>query len=565
MDQFIRTGEAKRAGEARKLPVDSQMLWRDAPSPPPELAWHGDAAAIHFSGPGLAEMCRTMRKPAFVVRLPSGALGVGVAGALADPGQSPTLPLAGLVPAFYPEWLGCRSFAERHRTRFAYVVGEMAHGIASARMVEAAGKAGFLGFIGTAGLAPTKVEDMARGVKAALEPLGVAWGANLIHSPGDSSLEGALVDLYARLGVPCVSASAFMSITPAIVRAAALGLTRDSKGRARRARALFAKISRPETARLFLSPPPAEMLRALVATGQLTEGEAELASHLPLAEDVTVEADSGGHTDNRPLAVALPRVAALRDELALKFSYDRRTRIGAAGGLGTPAAVAAAFALGADYVLTGSVNQAAVESGLSPAARAMLANVDVADTAMAASADMFEMGVKVQVLKRGTMFAARANRLYDLYSRYDGLSELPLEARATLEKDIFQAPLEHIWDETRAFFAARAPAEIDRAEQDAKHQMALVFRWYLGNSIRWAIHGDPTRRVDYQIWCGPAMGAFNSWSAGSFLEEPAQRTVEQIGKNLLEGAAAIQRAQAFRSMGVATGADCFQFSPRRLQ
>ncbi len=44
--------------------------------------------------------------------------------------------------------------------------------------------------------------------------------------------------------------------------------------------------------------------------------------------------------------------------------------------------------------------------------------------------------------------------------------------------------------------------------------MALVFRWYLGQSSRWANAGEPTRKVDYQVWCGPAMGAFNEWTQG---------------------------------------------------
>ena len=34
---------------------------------------------------------------------------------------------------------------------------------------------------------------------------------------------------------------------------------------------------------------------------------------------------------------------------------------------------------------------------------------------MAPAADMFEMGVKLQVLKRGTMFPMRAQKLYELY------------------------------------------------------------------------------------------------------------------------------------------------------
>ena len=58
--------------------------------------------------------------------------------------------------------------------------------------------------------------------------------------------------------------------------------------------------------------------------------------------------------------------------------------------------------------------------------------------------------------------------------------------------------------------------------------MALVFRWYLGLSSRWANAGEPTRKVDYQVWCGPAMGAFNEWTKGSFLEHrTAQRRVRR--------------------------------------
>src|SRR5206468_8042587 len=91
----------------------------------------------------------------------------------------------------------------------------------------------------------------------------------------------------------------------------------------------------------------------------------------------------------------------------------------------TPAAAAAAFIMGAAYVLTGSVNQACVESGSSDVVREMLAQAEQADTAMAPAADMFEMGVKVQVLKRGTMFAMRAGKLYELYRSYPGLGALP--------------------------------------------------------------------------------------------------------------------------------------------
>jgi hypothetical protein len=94
--------------------------------------------------------------------------------------------------------------------------------------------------------------------------------------------------------------------------------------------------------------------------------------------------------------------------------------------------------------------------------------------------------------------------------------------------------------------------------------MALVFRWYLGNSSRWAITGDTARRTDYQIWCGPAMGAFNRWTAGSFLAQPVNRSVVQIALNLLEGAAVTTRAHQLRTYGVPVPASAFVFTPRRL-
>jgi len=82
-----------------------------------------------------------------------------------------------------------------------------------------------------------------------------------------------------------------------------------------------------------------------------------------------------------------------------------------AGGISTPASALAAFSMGAAYILTGSINQCSVEAGTSDVVREMLTRAGQADVIMAPAADMFEMGVKVQVLKWGTMFAMRAARL----------------------------------------------------------------------------------------------------------------------------------------------------------
>lgn len=538
----------------------NRMRWVAGPSPPAF-----DAGTISA---GVARL----REPAYLVRDRDGRLGVGFEGrceiseaASQNPARGELgFALSGVLGPMYPEWLGGRAFTEAHGLRFPYVAGEMANGIATPSLVMAMARAGMLGFFGAAGLGLSEVAAGIAEITSALAASGAPWGTNLIHSPSDPELEAALAECYVSRGVRLISASAFMALTPALVRCAATGLARDASGRITRRHQLFAKLSRPELAAAFMAPAPQQMLEALARQGQLTQSEVELARQVPVAEDITVEADSGGHTDNRPLTALFPVILALRDELMRRHQFQSPIRVGAAGGLGTPAAVAAAFALGAAYVLTGSVNQSAVESGLSRAAKATLAGASLSDVMMAPAADMFELGVKVQVLKHRTLFGVRATRLYELYRSYESLDALPSDIRQRLERELLGASCAEVWAQVQRHFGERDPEQLRRAERDPKHHMALVFRWYLGLSSHWAIEGHSERQLDYQIWCGPAMGAFNDWVKGSFLEAPENRSVVQIALNLLEGAAVVTRAQQLRVLGVPVPDSAFQFAPRPL-
>ena len=92
-------------------------------------------------------------------------------------------------------------------------------------------------------------------------------------------------------------------------------------------------------------------------------------------------------------------------------------------------------------------------------------------------------------------------------------------------------------------------------------RLALVARRYLFMGAQWAREGDPARKSDYQIWCGPAQGAFNEWVAGSFLEPVENRSIRQIALNLMEGAARLSRAAQLRACGVAMPASAFSYRP----
>ena len=261
----------------------------------------------------------------------------------------------------------------------------------------------------------------------------------------------------------------------------------------------------------------------------------------------------------------IPTMLALRDRMQAQYRYAMPLRVGAAGGIATPHSAAAAFAMGAAYVMTGSVNQACVESGTSDLVRQMLAETEQADVVMAPAADMFEMGVKVQVVKRGTMFAMRGAKLYELYQKYDSIEALPQAERRMLEEKYFRAPLDTVWQNTQTYFRERDATQIDRANADPKYKMALLFRSYLGQASHWANRGEPSRKIDYQIWCGPAMGAFNEWVKGSFLERPENRRVATVALNLLYGAAVLTRLNLLRMQGVRLPQEFWQIAPLTME
>jgi PfaD family protein len=244
-----------------------------------------------------------------------------------------------------------------------------------------------------------------------------------------------------------------------------------------------------------------------------------------------------------------------------QHGYARRLRVGAAGGIATPHAAAAAFAMGAAYIVTGSVNQACREAGTSDQVRQLLAEVEQADVRMAPAADMFEMGVKLQVTNRRTMFPMRAQKLYDIYTAYPSLEAIPDAERGGLEKTVFRADLDEVWQQTAAFWRERDPEQLDRAAADPHHKMALTFRWYLGQSSRWANAGVDDRRLDYQVWCGPAMGAFNEWVRGTWLERWENRRVVPIALNILRGAALLTRAHVLRCQGIDLPAEHLDLAP----
>ena len=75
-----------------------------------------------------------------------------------------------------------------------------------------------------------------------------------------------------------------------------------------------------------------------------------------------------------------------------------------------------------------------------------------ADVAMAPAADMFEIGARVQVLKRGTMFPVRAEKLYKFYNSCNSFDEIDDKSKQEIEDKLLQASFTDAWNSTRDFF-----------------------------------------------------------------------------------------------------------------
>lgn len=451
-------------------------------------------------------------------------------------------------PGWSPEDLGAASFRLDWGLRRAYVAGAMGFGISSPELVVRMGRAGYLGFFGAHGLESPEVEAGIHTIRKGLEGSG-SFGVNLVSDPDRPEAEMELVDLCLRHDVRRLEAAGFVTASPALVRFRLKGLERASEGRLRTRHKLLVKVSRPEAARAFLDPPPERIVAALVARGLVTEEEAGLARLVPMADDLCVEADCGWRTELGAAAVLLPTMIRLRDETCRRHGYGVDVRVGSSGGIGTPEAAAAAFVLGSDFVLTGSVNQCSVEAAQSDVVKDLLEASGVQDTEYAPAADLFELGAEVQVLKKGVRYPARASRLYELWRSHGSWEEIDVAVRHKIEKDFLRRRFEEVWQDLRCGGRGTSAEEIARAEGDDHHRLGLVFRWYCHQATQWALAGDRDQRRNFQVACGPALGAFNQSVHGTALEAWRRRHVDGVADFIMEGAAEVLNRHARPARG----------------
>ena len=170
-------------------------------------------------------------------------------------------------------------------------------------------QAGLLGFLGAGGLRLPAIEAAILEIQSRISR-GAPYGINFIAHTHAPEREDELADLLMKLGVTTIEASAFMQVTPALVRYRAKGLAKDGtafvvgtgSSRRFRVRTLLSNFCRRRGGNLS---------RSSGERGADAE-DAALARQVPVADAICVEADSGGHTDQRMPLTLLPAILMLR-------------------------------------------------------------------------------------------------------------------------------------------------------------------------------------------------------------------------------------------------------------
>ena len=129
----------------------------------------------------------------------------------------------------------------------------------------------------------------------------------------------------------------------------------------------------------------------------------------------------------------------------------------------------------------------------------------------------------------------------------------------TMVFDNFRRSFDDVWLETKNYYSRIQPG-FEKLELSPKKKMALIFKWYFIHTTRLAMRGVEEDRVNYQIQCGPALGAFNQWVKGTPLESWRNRSVADIAERVMQGAADIltHRYADMLRLGAATPSAAFQ-------
>lgn len=420
-------------------------------------------------------------------------------------------------------------FCNKYGLKYPFVGGSMDHGISGKQLVSEMAKAGCLAFLSSTGLTFDQIHEEILETREMLTSKQF-FGVNISYNPGNWIREDRMANLLIELDVPVVEASSYLTLTKELVKYKVSGLFKDENGEISSSHRVIAKVTRPDIAELFLLPIPNDLLKKLRDAGEITEEQFHMGAEISVADDICVVGDQAGPTDNSNLLSCFPVIKQWKEENQKTNPWLSRCNLGVAGGIGTKDAVKAVFTLGADFILAGSVLLCTPESEISDSCKEVLKGLQVHDTQLLSSPDLFGLVTRQRVVRKGLFFPARANHLYELYRSNRGVGDLSVNEKRKLETKYFNYKIEDI---LRDFNNQTNCDDRESSGQNEKSEMAILFKWYMEKAILSAKGGNQEERMNYCIKCSSALGALNQQLKGTALEDWKKRNVAKIVEFLM--------------------------------
>ena len=423
--------------------------------------------------------------------------------------------------------LGDPRLARAYRLRLPYLVDALPYGVSGPAMLRRLAGTELFGFLGTRGVLVPAVAADVRELDS--EDLGGRWGIELPAERLDPARAQAITSLALQTGLAHAVTAGWAGVSPQLVRWRFAG-TRTGA----RPRRLLVRVTGSHQAEAFLQPALPDLVAQLVRSGQLDRAEADEARRFPVATDICVQPEPDGGTATGLLMSVL---RATREASRNTETRAEPIPVGV-GGIGTPEEIASALLLGAGFVVTGAINACTPQARTAEAVKGLLAAVTMADAVLAPSDELFRLGGREHMIRKATLFPARAAHLYGLHLAGVSPADLAPATRQMLESDYFGAPLDQIAGSRPAGSrpAGSRPAG-SRPGPKAEPRMTDLLARYFDLGTRAALAGQAEQQLNWHVPCGPEMGAFNLAADRLGLADWRARDVEVVAERLMTAGA----------------------------
>lgn len=416
--------------------------------------------------------------------------------------------------------LGSRSFKEEYETSYAYVVGGIRDGISSVTMMKSLEKGNILGFLGTKGLSLQEtqqiIESALREVKQ--DKLGVHITCDVLQPEySDEKLQ-----LIIKYNINRLQISGFQKPTEKLYEYR----IHNIRQRENASDKLLVCVNNRKATEEFMKPIPKYFIQMQMQLGNIDSKEAEFLSKIPLCDDICIENDGLGVNHFGWIS----SFKKLNHDMSESYGMKKRVRIGICGNIGNPQMLAVAFFSGADFVMTSTINQCTLEADTSERVKELLQEAKENDFLFAPTDNLFEFGEKKSILKKGTLYAVRAQKVYDIYLKYSSLEEIPDEQEELLEY-YFGISLEQMYQSIVRRVSNREKILIG---EQPKYKLGVVLKEYLQLCFIQVKIGEKDWEINYGIEVGSELADMNRWLEGTDLETWKQRKVTIIAKRMMD-------------------------------